>query len=384
MGPTAGPQVHANCSYVSKKACLNGDLYNVQNICEDAICMIRSPVLDVNSSPTCDYCKECNFNAVKEGSPLTDVTYDIKFSGESVFLEDSTGNVIGYAVPPNSVMSLTDISDILYYCTNGAKGGRTSNLIVWVYNAIDNKKLAVGHNVIDIGNALNRSDVIGETSSATCGTPILNAWDVLGGFNNVVEVPGWDAPKISSIHNYTKPSNYTVFIDLVSGYCGYNHITRELTQNYVCPWLGETNRSNYCHDKFNQSIDGWMPKENFTVLVPGPDITITAPASETNLAVTKIQKKWAIRNTGLGRITMNITYDCGNWTCAFDGYNGNPIPLEENEEYTPGITLNITIDPAKVNHQVGIIVTYDEGYGLKSIPPQTKTSYIEFGVSYTT
>jgi hypothetical protein len=82
---------------------------------------------------------------------------------------------------------------------------------------------------------------------------------------------------------------------------------------------------------------------------------------------------------------MNVTFDCGGWVCAFDGYNGNPIPLLENEERTGGITLNITVDPSNtLLHDIGIIVTYDEGYGLKGIPPRTKTSYIQFGVSYVT
>jgi hypothetical protein len=188
--------------------------------------------------------------------------------------------------------------------------------------------------------------------------------------------------EIEDIYSFNKPSKYTVFIDLISGYCGPNAEGYSLgpsnptTQNYACPWLGGTNRANLCSYE-GDNVEGWMPMENFKVLVPDPDVTITAPTSEANLNVTTIQKTWAIRNTGLGKITMNIKYDCGNWTCAFSGYTaGTPITLAENGLYSP-LTLDITIDPTELtSHQVGIIVTYDDGYGLKGIPPKTKTSYI--------
>jgi hypothetical protein len=341
------------------QACLNGRLYDIKNICDAGNCKVDSST-DKGTNQACDYCKACIDVPHSLDSPLSDVTYTIDFDNEHTIDNGA------YIVVPNTKISLADISDIQYLCGNGAPGQRGSNLIAWVYNTLSSVKLAMGHNNIEIDGGLKREDVIGG-SSTKCGTPVLNAFEMLLGY-------GMENEEINGIYNFVTPSNYTVFIDLISGYCGpndgYHYPT---TQNYVCPWLGGTKRSDNCGND-----EGWTPKQNFTVLVPNPDISIDAPAADPALKETKIQKSWTITNTGVGRINIAIEHDCGTWTCAFDAYNqGSQIPLEENEAYT--VRLNITVVPEPLKtHKIGIKVTYDDGYGLKGIPPKTKTSYIEF------
>jgi hypothetical protein len=364
-----GPQAYwVNCTYYgATTACSNGDLYNFSTHCNLGVCWAYDISLKTNSSSNCDLCSHCKDEASRVSKTAV-AEYNIGFDKEYTF-----DNVTGiYVIAPNNTMDITDINAVRYYCGNGGPFNQSSNLLAWVYNA-SGTKLATGYNNVGIDNLVNRSNVIGG-SSDTCGTPISNV------FGNVFNEPSGMSStytKIDSLYKFVEPSNYTVFVDLISGYCtptDANH--KPVTQNYICPWLGGTARANLCNDSVNNLVDGWLPIENITVLVPGPDINITAPSNESNLNVTKIQKTWNITNKGVGRIIANIAYDCGNWTCAFDGYNGNAIPLEENEAYIGGITLNITVTSPDVNHPVGIIVTYDEGYGLSSIPPITKTSYI--------
>jgi hypothetical protein len=371
-----GQYVDMNCSEWNDRACLNGDLYKTHITCkysedDGGNCVPLSPTLDISNSPNCDITKECAGEAHTLSTPKEDIEYNVDFDDEYVIDTDGT-----YVVVPGTTTYIDNIAEIYYYCGNGVEVPRTPNLIVWVYNATSNKKVGMARNNIEIEGSLNREDVIGP-SSTKFGTPVLNPFEMLLAYGMMFN------DEIEDIYSFNKPSKYTVFIDLISGYCGPNAEgysfgpTNPTTQNYVCPWLGGTNRANLCSFE-GDNVEGWTPMENLSVLVPNPDITIGAPTSEANLNVTSTQKKWTINNTGLGKTTMSVTYDCGNWTCAFVGYTaGRPIPLEENEGYIPGITLDITIDPSELtSHLVGIIVTYDEGYGLKGIPPKTKTSYI--------
>jgi hypothetical protein len=363
-----GVLVNANCindGDCNPQACLNGRLYDIKNICDAGSCIVDSST-DKGTNSACDYCKACIDTEHSLDSPLSDVAYNIDFDNEHTIDNGA------YIVVPNTKLSLTDISDIQYLCGNGANAPRGSNLIAWVYDTRSSDKLAMGYNNIEISSALNRSNVIGP-GSTTCGTPVLNAFEMLLAY-------GMENEEINGLYNFVTPSNYTVFVDLISGYCGPNdEYGYPTTQNYVCPWLGGTSRSNNCGN-----TEGWKPKQDFTVLVPGPDINIDAPTGEATLKQTQIQKSWTITNTGIGRINIAIEYDCGTWTCAFDGYNqGSPIPLEEKGAYT--VRLNITAVPDTLaTHKIGIKVTYDDGYGLIGIPPKIKTSYIEFANPYIT
>jgi signal peptidase I len=370
---TPGPRKYVDCAWGLPGICMKGDMYNVTNTCSIGWCWVSppAPTLSVPNSPKCDKCSTCAAVAHSLYSPLVDVTYNKNFYntyGDEVVMDNGT-----YVVPPGTTADLSDISEIEYFCGNGVSVPRYSNLIAWVYNATSNRKLTMAYNNLEINSSLKREDVIGDNSTK-CGTLVFNPIEMFYEF-------GMENENMENIYTFTNPSTYKMFIDLISGYCAPNDVAKyEQTQNYICPYLGgDPNRASICDDSFGAHAEGWTPKENITILVPNPDITIAAPPSEANLSVTQIQKNWSINNTGLGKTTMNITFDCGNWTCAFDGYNGNPIPLEENEEYIPGITLNITIDPAQPTGQVGIIITYDEDYGLNGVPPKTKTSYISLG-----
>jgi hypothetical protein len=304
-------------------------------------------------------------------------TYNIKFYNN--YNEYATDNGT-YVVPPNTTMNLDSISSVRFICGNSGPFNQSSNLAVWVYNATSGTKLATGFNDIELNSIVNRSDVIGN-SSDTCGALISNVFQSVIGTNGT---PVRKTTKIEDIYNFAQPTRYTVFVDIIAAYCtpvDADH--RPITQNYVCPWLGGTARANLCIDSDNKSADGWVPKENRTILVPKPDITIDAPTNEVNLNVTNIQKTWSINNTGLGKVNMSIAFDCGNWTCIFDGYTqGSQIQEKEGEPYT--LTMNITTDPSELGtHQVGINVTYDEGYGLISMPPEAKTSFISFTRNFT-
>jgi hypothetical protein len=249
--------------------------------------------------------------------------------------------------------------------------------VAWVYNTSNSIKLNVAENTIVIDNSLDRSEVIGDTSS-TCGTPITNPYGTL--------LYRWGLSNDSFyVFRFNEPSNYTVFVDLISGFCGPDSTEDSIiTQNYVCPWLGGTRTTSICYDHEGDLTDGWSPIENLTILVPNPDITIVAPTNELNPTTPTLKKSWNITNTGLGLVNLSIISDCGGWVCAFDGYaEGSQIQLEEGGIYT--VTMNITIDPSELSaHRLGINVTYDDGYGFKSIVPKSKTSYIIFDNPYVT
>jgi hypothetical protein len=364
-----GPRKYGDCADGLPNICMRGDLYNVTNTCRDAWCWVTppNPTRAVPNSPKCDKCSACAGEAHSLYSPLSDVKYKKNFDNN--FGDEFAMDGVTYVVPPGTTAGLSDISEIEYYCGNGVTVPRWSNLIAWVYNSTSNRKLAMDYNNIEIDGGLKREDVIGPNSTK-CGTYVFNPLEMLYDF-------GMDNENMEDIYTFTKPSTYNLYIDLISGYCSPNNVIQyEQVQNYVCPWLGgDPNRAGLCTDSFGKHAEGWTPKEDVTILVPDPDVTIEAPPSEANLNVTTIQKTWAINNTGLGKISMSITYDCGNWTCAFSGYAaGSQTPLNESGTYS--ITLDITTDPAEPTSQVGIIVTYDEGYGLKGVPPKTKTSYI--------
>jgi hypothetical protein len=359
--------------------CYNGGTYTFKNTCWHGACTAYNIQPQLVPSAGCDRCTACKSDATRMEPASSFTKYNFAFYND--YDEYATDNGT-YIVPPNTTMDLIGISSVRFICGNSGPFNQSSNLAVWVYNATSGTKLAMGFNDLEIDSTLNRSNVIGD-SSDTCGALISNVFETVIGTNGT---PVHKTTKIENIYDFTQPSKYTVFIDIIAAYCtpiDADH--RPITQNYVCPWLGGTSRANLCIDTDNKSADGWVPKENLTILVPYPDINIVAPANELDPKPVTIKKTWTITNTGTGKVNFSITSDCGGWACAFDGYNaGDPIPpLEENEAYT--ITMNITIDlSGSPKHNVGIIVTYDEGYGLKSIPPQTKTSYIQFGVSYIT
>jgi hypothetical protein len=362
LNATPSWRIDYNCSELNTQACLDGDLYKIDNNCRwDIECLVENPVVIQPNSPTCDYTAACIDPAMALTSPLADVTYDVDFDDEYTIDNGA------YIVVPGTSVSLSDISTVYFLCANGAPVPRGSNLIAWVYNTTSNAKLAMANNNIEISNSLTRNNLIG-SGSLTRGTPILNPFTMLLGYY-------MDNEEINNIYSFTRPSNYTVYIDLISGWCepndGDNYNT---AANYVCPWLGGTNRANLCWAN-GVRVEGWRPKQNFTVLVPNPDINFTAPSNGTNVTGTKIQKTWTIRNTGIGRTYIAINYICGNWTCAFDGYkSGGAIPLNVNETFT--VTMNITLGAAEVNHLIGINVSYDDGYGLSAITPKLKTSNI--------
>jgi hypothetical protein len=255
---------------------------------------------------------------------------------------------------------------------------------VWVYNISGGKK-ALKHNGVAIDDTLNRSEVIGPTSDPACGTAVTNPYEtMLFGYPLVHNRTGIANSSLPNIYTFVNPGKYPVFIDAMGAYCGpITPLKADITQNYICPWLGgDTSRSDNCKSDVGNVVDGWNEREDFLVVVPNPNITIAAPSSEASLNVTKIQKTWTITNRGVGRITMNITYDCGNWTCAFSGTPVNQVPLEENE--VSPVTLNITITSPGVNHLVGILIRYDEDYGLAAIPPRNAASYITITTGNTT
>jgi hypothetical protein len=357
-----GDALNDNCSEGNTEACQNRNLYSTSWSCVFGGCRVDATrPLKASNSTKCRADTACTGDAHKLVTAPTSFVYNPHFHG-AVAMDGVT-----YVLAPGTYFDINSIDEVYYACGNGVNLPRSPNIFAWVYNATNNQKLARGQNNINIDSSLDREDLIGPSSQKD-GEPVLNAFEMLLDYYMENE-------EINNVYTFTKPSKYTVYIDVVSGYCSPNDaIGWPLTQNYVCPsGIGRTG-VNLCFYR-GREVDGWTALENLDVLVPNPDITITAPPSETNLSVANIQKTWTIKNTGLGKTTMNVTYDCGNWTCAFDGYDGKPIPLVENE--AQDIKLDIIADlsdPAA--HLVGIIVTYDEDYGLSAIPPKTETSYI--------
>jgi hypothetical protein len=366
-----GPHVYDNCTLHAEGTCLNGDYMSFRYRCVGAgECKVLTDSVDIANYGNCELCANCMEPATEPRSLAQ--TYTKVFTGNYV-IENGT-----YYVSPNSRMSLTSINSITYNCGNTMLYQRRSSLFVWVYNITGEKK-TLKHNGVAIDDSLNRSEVLGDTSDPACGTAVTNPYDtMLFGYPLVHNRTGIANSTLPNIYNFVTPGKYNVYIDAMGAYCGpITPLRADVTQNYICPWLGgDLSRSDNCKSDVGRVVDGWNEREDFMVVIPNPNITIAAPSSEASLNVTKIQKTWNITNRGVGRITMNITYDCGNWTCAFDGYNGNPIPLEENEAYIGGIKLNITITSPGVNHLVGILIRYDEGYGLSAIPPRNAASYI--------
>jgi hypothetical protein len=364
-----GPHVYDNCTKHATETCVNGDFYNMHNICDNGRCRVDSDWIVYAGPSACDLCKVCS-DAATEPRSLAQ-TYNKDFTGEHV-LENGT-----YYVSPNNRLFLTNINSIVYNCGNTMLYDRRSSLFVWVYNITGGKK-ALKHNGVAIDDALNRSEVIGASSDPACGTAVTNVYDtMLFGYPLVHNRTGIANSTLPNIYNFVTPGKYTVFIDAMGAYCGPTtpNQPEELTQNYICPWLGgNLARSSNCKSDVGKVVDGWNERENFLVVVPNPNITFAAPTNETLAPGTKIQKTWAIINRGVGRIKMNISYDCGTWTCAFSPIPGINVPLEENNAY--GVTLNITVGAPEVNHSAGIIVTYDEGYGISAIARNSASSYI--------
>jgi hypothetical protein len=364
-----GTYIYDNCTAHAEGTCLNGDYMSFRYRCVGAgECKVLTDSVDIANYGNCELCANCMEPATEPRS--TSQTYTKVFTGNYV-IENGT-----YYVSPNSRMSLTSINSITYNCGNTMLYQRRSSLFVWVYNITGGKK-TLKHNGVAIDDSLNRSDVLGDTSDPACGTAVTNPYDtMLFGYPLVHNRTGIANSTLPNIYNFVTPGKYNVYIDAMGAYCGpITPLRADVTQNYICPWLGgNLSRSDNCKSDVGRVVDGWNEREDFMVVIPNPNITIAAPPSETSLNLTKIQKTWTINNTGIGRITMNITYDCGNWTCAFDSTAVNNVPREENQAHT--VTLNITITSPGVNHRIGINITYDEGYGLSAIPPKKASSFI--------
>jgi hypothetical protein len=357
-----GDVVDANCSQANSEACSNRNLYSISWSCTSGGCLTdATKTLKAANSPKCDPALACTGIAHKLSTAPSNLTYNPDFTG--VHLVDAGE----YVVAPGNTLYVDNIGWMLYWCGNGVEANRTSNLFVWVYNSSNGQRLARGQNNINIAAGVDREDLIGPTSQ-TRAEPITNAWTMVYDYYMENE-------EINNIYTFNNPSRYTVYIDVISAYCIPNFLGFPLTQNYVCPWRGGRPAADLCHFWAGEDVEGWTHLENFSVIVPGPNINFTAPANQTSPAGTTIQKTWIINNTGIGKIKMNITYNCGNWTCAFNGYTaGSQVPLNENQVFT--VTLNITLGAAEVNHRIGINVSYDEGYGLAAIAPARKTSNI--------
>jgi hypothetical protein len=370
--------VDEDCSDWTPQGCLGDHLYDVKYFCDDGSCMVKSTT-DKGKSATCDDCKTCNLGSAWYLPSDSEIDYTPNFyNAYDDYVIDGNGV---YVLAPGTTMEITDISDVLWMCGNGVlSGDKTLNLNVWVYNNSDNRMLSTAHNNLDIGS-VEREDVIG-SDSKLCGTPVLNPWVMFYQWGYMSNT------EINNIYTFNKPSKYTAFIDMINGYCApENEDDAIIAQNYVCPWLGGTERSKICPGLYGNGYkEGWMPQESLSILVPNPDITIAPPSDEPDHVNASYLKSWNINNTGLGDVSFTITSDCGGvgWSCSFVGYTqGSEILLDMGELYT--VTMDITPNQADTNpHQVGIKVTYDDGYDFSTIPSQIKTSYITFGSSGTT
>jgi hypothetical protein len=361
QAPPYGDYISNNCSSVNDEACQNYNLYSLTWTCPTNGCELTVGPIIGAGSPKCDPTTACAGDAHRLATAPTDLTYNDHFHGTYV-LDNGT-----FAVAPGTYIEVNGIGNMKYWCGNGVNLTRTSNLFLWVYNATNNQRLARGRNNIEIAGGLDREDLIGP-SALTRGVPVTNAIQMLIQYymENTV---------INNIYTFNKSTRYSVYIDVVSGYCAPNYnISWPTTQNYVCPSGITRPGVNLCFWE-GAEVDGWTHLKNYSVIVPGPDTSFVAPSNQTNLTGTTIQKSWTINNNGIGKITMNVTYDCGGWACSFQGYTaGSAIPLVENESRT--LTLNITLGAAEVNHLVSINTTYDEGYGLAAIAPLRETSNI--------
>ena len=273
-------------------------------------------------------------------------TYDIVFNKESTY--DTPNN--RYLVCPGSMLSIKNIVMVRYSCGNPSGNDEPADLVGWVYNG--NTKLALNYNGRGVKLDTERSQII----------------------PGVVYHPAcmyFAASRGNSMNLYTfnDPNvNYITYIDLIKAYCvnqGYN-------PDYICDYLGGCNKWPFA------SAPGWTPLKEFGVKVlNNPAVTITPPQPISANSGATVNPAWTITNTGADKTTIYISRNCGSASCSFQGYSENsPVSLDPGQAYT--VVMPVVVPSA--SQQLGITVTYDDGYGFSCIAPAVSNSLIQVNV----
>jgi|GEM_PF-6662539 len=284
------------------------------------------------------------------------VAYNTEFSEDYAFDEGH------YILCPDCMMKLKDISAYNTICSNGVHSRWTAHLITWTYNENGTKE-AISDNGFHISTNLDRGGIIGP-SSTTEGTPLNREahWNQM------------------SVFHFIEPQYYDVYVDMIHTYC-------DSPSSYVCPWLGGSWRSRLCRCQIFDTItecEGWIPLAIYDIFVPETNITIEKPEDIFDPPEKTLLLSWTINNTGMGKANVSIDMDCSDWDCYFVGYTPNEeIYLNSGDAYTVFMNVTISIPSTIGPKEIGIKVTYDDGYGLSCIQPETIDSLIKITIPYT-
>ncbi|MBN2251717.1 MAG: hypothetical protein JW724_06560 [Candidatus Altiarchaeota archaeon] len=309
-----------------------------------------------------------NIQCVHGEALLTNtVGYNLVFDDEYV-LDSEYDYVIG----PGTGMDLRDISTYNSICSDGALADMLAPVVSWVYSDNGNKE-AVSDNGLNPQYChvpdLDRSDIIGPASK-TEGTKFEG--------NQCSRPWGKVQHTYMDVHDFNNPGSYVTYVDLLHAWCDSPVL-------YICPWLNWSWRSTLCRmQQFDTPFEseGWVPLNQYSIFVPYMNLTIDNPEDVFDPPQRELFMSWTINNTGTGRADLRIERNCADWTCDFIGYaEGSMITLDSGESYI--LYMNMTVSPSSIyTKEVGITVTYDDSYGLGSMPERTVDSSIKVTIPH--
>jgi len=218
-----------------------------------------------------------------------------------------------YVVCPGTKYTADSFGSYVMVCTDGdVVHERGVNLAAWVYR--------YGSLVAQADNGVKPSSRMGKAISALTVDPCIR----------------YSSSDSLSLTDFAVSGHYNVYLDLLTSYCNSPSLY----------------------------ISGWQNIESYSVIVPGPSVSLTPNAASFTDNST-FNMAWTINNNGVGRVSFSLSKNCGGLNCEFVGYNeGSIITINEGSSYVVAMSITPAIDSTNT---IRVTASYDDGYGMSCI-----------------
>ena len=253
-----------------------------------------------------------------------------------------------YVVCPGCSMSLRNIGAYYSDGSCGSTGTIVSNLLAFTYKS--------GSMLSRTSNGLNTYYTREQIAASSCGADTNPNPSYMWGYLTSV-------PNSMGVYTFSQNGTYQVYVDFEKTICcnyagGWKF--------FICSWSGGC----------------WVAQTAYNIIVPAPATTVSAKSADIPDAgpSTVYHLYWNVTNTGIGKEKISFTRNCGTWSCSFSGYTeGTQVTVNEGSSYA--VFMDVTTPSSMASANVGVTITYDDGYGLSCISSANTISLVNVTVA---